>query len=206
MSPGKACFICETDHQPQHLDLAIDTVCLSCVLSVPLDLSKPYNFLAHMGMHILKSSVSPATEPCGLCLVPSPLCQFYLTKGKGAQGQMKIDYSSSRGCSNLGVTFKYSVAAASTKTAPCSNVPLRCPLCPSNHPAIWKYMARHHFLNWHPAADLNQWKYLWQISSAEKAAMDKMWDERRKVLMPWGKNKCKKDDLGALIISEAHSS
>ncbi|KAK0444290.1 uncharacterized protein EV420DRAFT_1648982 [Desarmillaria tabescens] len=205
-SPGKACFVCEIEDQPQHLDLAMDMVCSSCVPSVPLDPSRAHHFLAHMGAHILKSSVSPATEPCGLCLAPSSLCQFYLTKGKGAQGQTKIDYSSSRGCPNIGVTFKYGIAVASTKTAPCSNVPLRCPLCPPNHPAIWKYMARYHFLNQHPAADLNQWKHLWEISSAEKAAMDKVWDERKKVPMPRGKNKRKKDVLGPLIISEAHSS
>lgn len=205
-SPGKACFVCETDHQPRHLDLTTDTVCSSCVPSIPLDPSKAHRFLAHMGAHILKNSVSPSTEPCGLCLAPSPLCQFYLTKGRGAQGQTKIDYTTSRGCVNLGVTFKYAVAAAPTKTAPCSNVPLRCPLCPPNHPAIWKYTARYHFLNRHPAADLNQWKHLWQISSAEKAAMDVVWDERRKVPTSRGKNKRKKDDLGPLVISEAHSS
>ncbi|PBK68450.1 hypothetical protein ARMSODRAFT_1040015 [Armillaria solidipes] len=101
------------------------------------------------------------------------------------------------------ICVRDTIVAASTKTAPCSNIPLRCLLCPPNHPAIWKYTARHHFLNRHPAAELNQWKHLWQISSTEKAAMDKVWDERRKVPMPWGKNKHKKDELGALIISEA---
>lgn len=159
-----------------------------------------------MGVHILKNSVSPSTEPCGLCLAPSPLCQFYLTKGRSTQGQTKIDYTASHGCANLGVTFKYAVAAASTKTVPCSNVPLHCPLCPPNHLVIWKYTAHHHFLNRHPATDLNQWKHLWEISSAEKAAMDVVWDERRKVPISRGKNKCKKDELGPLVISEAHSS
>ncbi|SJL18192.1 uncharacterized protein ARMOST_21770 [Armillaria ostoyae] len=203
---GKACFICETDHQPQHLDLGMDTICSSCVPSIPLDPARPHHFLAHIGAHILRNSVSPSTEPCRLCLAPAPLCQFFLTKGKGSQGPTKIDYSTSRGCLNLAVTFKYRIAAASTKTAPCSNVPIQCPLCPPNHPAIWKYSAKYHFMSRHPVADLNQWKHLWEISRAERTAMDKVWDERRKVPKLKGKNKQKKDDLGPLRVSEAHSS
>ncbi len=181
-------------------------VCPSCIPTIALDPSKPHSFLAHIGAHILKKSVIPSTEPCGLCLSPSPLCQFYLTKGKGAQGQMKIDYGSSRGCPNLAVTFKYAVAAASSKSSPCSNVPIRCPLCPSNSPAIWKYTAKYHFMNRHPAAELGRWEHLWSVSDAEHAAMDVVWKDCKKVKQTRGISKHKKNDLGPLVISETHST
>ncbi|KAK0493956.1 hypothetical protein EDD18DRAFT_1077900 [Armillaria luteobubalina] len=200
---GKACFVCEIDQNRRYHGSAWDTTCSSCVPSIPLDPTKPHFFLAHMGTHILKNSVSPSTEPCGLCLAPSPMCQFFLSKGKGARGQTRINYSKSRGCPDIGVTFKYMIAATSSKTSPCSNIPISCPLCPPNYPAVWKYSMRHHFMNRHPAVDLTKWKHLWELSRAEIAAMDKVWEERRKVPKPKGKNK--KGGLGPLIISEAHS-
>lgn len=44
---------------------------------------------------------------------------------------------------------------------------------------------------------------MWELSRAKIAAMDKVWEERRKVPKPKGKNK--KGGLSPLIISEAHS-
>lgn len=172
--------------------------------STSLDPHKPHTFLAHIGAHILNKSVLPSTEPCGLCGSPAPLCQFYLAKGKGTYGQTKVDYSTSRGCPNLAVSFKYGVTMNSTRTAPCSNVPILCPLCPKNSPAIWKYTAKYHFMNHHPAAQLDQWKDLWRISKGEITAMREVWKKRKEVPKTRSKTK-KKGDLGDLVISEAHS-
>ncbi len=58
----------------------------------------------------------------------------------------------------------------------------------------------------HPTADLSQWKYLWDLPRAKKVAMDKVWEERKKVPQPKKKDKQKKDELGPLEISEVHSS
>ncbi len=181
-------------------------ICPFCIPSIPLDPSKPHHFLAHIGAHILNDSVLTSTEPCGLCGSPSPNCQYYLTKGKGSAGQMKIDYRASRACPNLAVTFNYGVAKTSKKTAPCSNVPIRCPICPQNAPAIWKYTAKYHFINLHPAAQLERYKDLWKISKSEMKAMKEVWKNRKQIPKTRGPNKKKGIELGALVISDAHTT
>ncbi|KAK0436202.1 hypothetical protein EV421DRAFT_1716061, partial [Armillaria borealis] len=207
---GKACFLCTSPshpHLPHDVDiLAAGAICPFCVPSVPLDPSKPHRFLEHIGAHILNKSVLPSTEPCGLCGLPSSSCQFYLTKGKGSGGQMKTDYRASRGCPNLGVRFKYGIAKISRKTAPCSNVPFRCPICPENAPAIWKYMAKYHFMNHHPATKLDRYAALWTITNGELKAMNKVWKNRKKVMRTRGPNKRKKSVLGVLVISDVHTT
>lgn len=50
--------------------------------------------------------------------------------------------------------MNYKSATQSTKSSPCTNVPIYCPLCPLNFsgelPAIWKYNAVAHLLYNHP--------------------------------------------------------
>ena len=57
-------------------------ICPLCTPDRPLDPAQ------HMGAHILHNqTISRDSEPCGLCLCPTPLCQFTLTKGKGRNGK-----------------------------------------------------------------------------------------------------------------------
>ncbi|KAF8954984.1 hypothetical protein BDZ97DRAFT_1675447, partial [Flammula alnicola] len=77
-------------------------------------------------------------EPCRLCLCSSSNCQIFLAHG--ASGKMKVNTHHSSGCRNWQV-FYYTVAAESTSTSPCSNVPVTCPICLNKQsPAVWKYI------------------------------------------------------------------
>jgi hypothetical protein len=59
----------------------------------------------------------------------------------------------------------------SSKRSPCSNVPLRCPLCPKADPAIWKYNLRSHLIRAHNCNDTALYKPLYVISKEESILM-----------------------------------
>jgi len=104
--------------------------CPRCSPTVVLDLSQGQRVLEHIGSHILYDpTVIQSTEPlCGLCLRPSQMCQFYLAKGKGANGNLRINQKTSKGCL-VKMNYSYGIAAESTASSPCSNVPIHCPIC-----------------------------------------------------------------------------
>ncbi|KAF8152359.1 hypothetical protein B0H34DRAFT_724881 [Crassisporium funariophilum] len=111
--------------------------------TVTLDLSQGQRVLEHIGAHVLHDPSLDRSMPlCGLCLRPSPMCQFFLKKGKGAHAS--------------------GVASESTASSPCSNVPIHCPLCPKSDPAIWRYFFRIHFQQKHPNAPLAQYENIWK--------------------------------------------
>ncbi|KAK0452005.1 uncharacterized protein EV420DRAFT_1274042, partial [Desarmillaria tabescens] len=178
--------------------------CPFCIPSIPLDPLKPHSLLAHIGAHILNESDLPSTEPCGLCGSPSPSCQYYLTRSTKGSTRTKIDYHTSRGCRNLAVRFNYSVAKVSKESAPCSNVPIRCPICPPNAFAIWKYNAKYHFINQHPTVQLDRYKDLWNITESEMKAMKEVWKNRTQIPKTRGPKK-KKGGLGTLVMSKTHT-
>ena len=91
-----------------------------------LDLSQGRRVLEHIGMHILYDLdvVQSISLPlCGLCLQPSPLCQFFLARGKGTHGKPRINQKMSRGCL-IKMTDSYSAAAELSTLSPCSNMPI----------------------------------------------------------------------------------
>ncbi|KAJ7307869.1 hypothetical protein DFH08DRAFT_632851, partial [Mycena albidolilacea] len=101
--------------------------------------------------HILHDpTISHDSEPCGLCLRPAPLCQFTLTKGKGRNSKPKIQMSgkNTSQCRNL-LSFQYSAAAEMTDASPRTNVPIRCPRCSVDDPAVWRYNMEIHFRKQH---------------------------------------------------------
>lgn len=105
--------------------------------------------------HILHDpTISHDSEPCGLCLRPAPLCQFTLTKGKGRNSKPKIQMSgkNTSQCRNL-LSFQYSAAAEMTDASPRTNVPIRCPRCSVDDPAVWRYNMEIHFRKQHPDAN-----------------------------------------------------
>jgi hypothetical protein len=180
-------------------------MCPKCSPAVTLDETKGQRFLSHIGAHVLHdSTLDRSSEPCGLCLRPSPMCQFYLKKGKSAKGRLKINYAASKGCPNL-ITFSYNVAAESSKSSPCSNVPLRCPLCSSGDPAVWRYNMKYHFQLAHPSASLPTYQELWSLTNFEKSQMAAIWKDRHKVTVKRRKTKGKHLPA-SLEISKAHSS
>ncbi|PBK60263.1 hypothetical protein ARMSODRAFT_1026651 [Armillaria solidipes] len=88
---GKACFICECDdsgfqdNNIEEWEYNNRNTCSLC--PVVLDCDKPQSILTHIATHILHDThVDQSSEPCGLCLLPSPICCFML---KGALWELQ---------------------------------------------------------------------------------------------------------------------
>ena len=175
--------------------------CPWCSPTITLDLSQGQRVLEHIGSHILYDpAVIQSIKPlCGLCLRPSQLCQFYLAKGKGANGNLRIDQKMSKGCL-VKMNYSYGIAAESTASSPCSNVPIHCPICPKTDPAIWKYFIRVHFEEKEKTFNLTKYENLWKLSNFERTEMKKIWTRRGKVTT----KHTKKSKIPPLIISESH--
>ena len=154
--------------------------------------------IEHIGAHILYDPrMIHATGPlCGLCLRPSPLCQFFLGKGKGRNGKVNINQKMSRGCL-MKMNYSYSVATESMASSLCSNVPIHCPICPKSDPAIWKYFMRTHFEEKHKVL-LTKHEHLWKLSNFERTEMKKIWIKRGRVTA----RRTKKANLPLLVVSE----
>ena len=176
--------------------------CPRCSPTVILDLTQGQRVLEHIGAHILYDPgvIHAKDILCGLCLRPSPLCQFFLTRGKGANGNLRVNSEMSRGCL-VNVNYSYRVAAESTASSPCSNVPIQCPICAKSEPAIWKYFMKAHFSekhkNLHP---FPKHEHLWQVSDFELSEMKNIWEKRSKVTA----KRTKKTNVPPLLISDTH--
>ena len=165
-----------------------------------LDLTQGQRVIEHIGAHILYDpKMIHSTGPlCGLCLCPSPLCQFFLGKGKGRNGKVKINQKTSRGCL-MKMNYSYSVAVESTASSPCSNVPIHCPICPKSDPAIWKYFMKLHFEEKHKVL-LTKYEHLWKLSNFERTEMKKIWVKRGRVTA----KRTRKANQPMLVVSEKH--
>jgi hypothetical protein len=98
------------------------------------------------------------------------------------------------------MTYSYGIAAESTASLPCSNVPIHCPLCPKADPAIWKYFMKVQFEEKHKNSTLTRYKHLWMLSNFERSEMKNIWVKRGKVT-----TKCtKKSKIPPLTISDDH--
>ena len=175
--------------------------CPRCSPTITLDLSQGQRVIEHIGAHILYDpAVIQSIEPlCGLCLRPSQLCQFYLAKGKGTNGNLRINQKTSKGCL-VKMKYSYGIAAESTTSSPCSNVPIHGPICPNADPAIWKYFMRLHFDERHKTLDITKYEYLWRLSKFERSEMKKIWVKQGKVTT----KRTKKSKAPPLIVSESH--
>jgi hypothetical protein len=98
------------------------------------------------------------------------------------------------------MNYSYSIAAESTASSPCSNVPIHCPICPKTDPAIWKYFMKVHFEEKHKTLDLTKYEHLWRLSNFEKSEMKKIWIKRGKVTA----KRTRKSKVPPLVISENH--
>ena len=199
-SPGKSCFVCEDDENLLDVSKWNTRDCPACGPEISLDLSQGQRLLEHMGAHILHDpNLERSIERCGLCLRPAPLCLLYLKKSKSAAKTLKIDQD--RSICVTKINFSYSVASQSTKSSPCSNVPILCPLCSDKKdPAIWTYYAKTHFEKKHSTADLSRYAHLWTLSNFETGEMKKIWSKRFNVSV----KRPKKSKIPPLIISDAH--
>ncbi|KAF6747101.1 hypothetical protein DFP72DRAFT_822195 [Ephemerocybe angulata] len=184
---GKACFLCEDDRELSSAGTATTVECEFCSPPPVLDLAQSQRVLEHMAAHVLfDPKVKASDEPCGLCLRP-------LTVDKK---KSECKYS---------VKFYYHSAASSTSTSPCSNVPVACPLCPTGHPAVWKYNLKEHFRRKHPSQLTKpEYSQLWHLSQFELRELKEIWKKRHAVVTRrMGKKKASKD---AIVVSDEHRS
>ncbi|KAI0042726.1 hypothetical protein FA95DRAFT_1682348 [Auriscalpium vulgare] len=191
-----ACFVCEDDCGIRGLQTSKNT-CLGCPNILVAVLSIP-ELLKHTGAHVLHDPRFKGKEdPCGLCLRTGSSCVIYL-KTKGKSGD-QIDYSRSR-CPNLR-NFSIKAAMCFTDRSPCTNVPQRCPLCPKNSGAVWRYNMRAHLSTIHPTAKLQLYEKHFAIDERETVLMRGVYRAK-----PRASKKKKKNTGKSLTISEAHST
>ncbi|RDB18817.1 hypothetical protein Hypma_014567 [Hypsizygus marmoreus] len=201
---GKACFVYTPENTLSSSDTGAtdDLDCGICGPKCRLDRSSAQRVLEHVGAHILyDQTLDKSQELCGLCLRPSPMCLMYLKKGRGAAAGFNADPERST-CLKF-IKFNCATAARSSATSPCSNVPLACPLCPANSPAVWRYNLSTHFRQHHKLAPTH-FPTSTQLSQSEKDGMKQKWDARftaRKT-----RNLKKHQGKNALLLSAAHSS
>ncbi|KZV99140.1 hypothetical protein EXIGLDRAFT_606097 [Exidia glandulosa HHB12029] len=172
-----ACFVCEKDTR-ETTDTLNERFCPACPTSFELDWNNGPRVLEHMATHMLfDRSIDRATEPCGFCLRPQPMCVFFTRKGKGKDSGLQVDLKKSHGCERC-VPFQYKSASTCSTHSPCSNVPIVCPRCPSGSPAVWKYNFLAHLQRAHPTANVDDYKSLYSISGSETAGLRTLWDSR----------------------------
>ncbi|KAI9430288.1 hypothetical protein H4582DRAFT_1824492, partial [Lactarius indigo] len=156
--------------------------------------------LEHMGAHILHDGLLDSSkELCGLCLFPAPMCQIYLRKARGAAGRVSVDHKKSK-CVNM-THFNYTTASTSSEASPCSNVPVICPHCPDNSPAVWTYSLYAHFRGQHCIQSLDDFPITICLSQSEKDGMQKVWNLQFKAQK---QHKTKPKNILSLAVSEAH--
>lgn len=151
--------------------------CIQVVLDVKSK-GKSQKVIEHMALHILSEPGLTSSLPiCSLCLQPPLLCQYFLKKGKGAKANLKVDDVRSKGC-RLKVNFTYGTAMKYTKSLPCTNVPVICPICPADEPAIWRYFLKGHMYSKHKKELADKHCKLWYISKVESNAIKKKYSQR----------------------------
>lgn len=150
----------------------------------------------HMGAHILHDQrLTDADNPCGLCLNTGSRCVIrFVTRSKTDQ----IDMANSR-CPNL-YKIQLKTAAKFSRKSPCTNIPLRCPLCPKQSDCIWKYNMRAHLENQHPSVNITIYNDLFAVKDEEVVLMKAI----RLAKPRTSKKKAKQSRV--LEISEGHSS
>jgi hypothetical protein len=104
-------------------------------------------------LHALCNNVDPkechlrsvGENPCGFCGQDNCFTQLKLKKHGG--------FSIASNCPYHYSGMQYKKAAEFSKTNPCTNVPIHCPLCPpavsGDPPTIWKYNALYHLISEH---------------------------------------------------------
>ncbi|EJD39840.1 hypothetical protein AURDEDRAFT_70847, partial [Auricularia subglabra TFB-10046 SS5] len=180
---GKACFICE-DEEPGENGVPKIGCCPLCSppVKLPTEIQK---LLAHNAAHILfDSSVRATDEPCGLCMRPAG-----------------IDYKKST-CAIGKFKMRYAVAAASSESSPASNVPISCPWCRPEAPAVWKYNLLTHARRAHPDRQISDIEPLAATSATERQLLKAIWSARHLVK----KTRRSRKSAPALTLSEAHST
>ncbi|KAF8160309.1 hypothetical protein BJ912DRAFT_1151048 [Pholiota molesta] len=190
---GQACFVCEADAPSR--SSAAQACCPFCP-DVLISSFNGQNLLKHMGSHILHDPhVERSREPCGFCLNTSFSCKIFLKRNS------MIDMTKSE-CPYLR-NIRITQAKTFSVTQPCTNHPLRCPLCEAQgtgFPAVWKYNFRAHLARFHPTATPENHTEYWQLHENEKTLLRAVYDDRKR------QRKSAPLVKSRLRVSDAHSS
>ena len=87
----------------------------------------------------------------------------------------------------------------STESAPCTNIPIHCPICGPKQPAVSRYSLDAHFRGQHDLAPAD-FPIREQLSASETNGLKVIWKNRFQIPK---KRNLKKKDL-PLVISTAH--
>ncbi|KAF6759684.1 hypothetical protein DFP72DRAFT_806227, partial [Ephemerocybe angulata] len=197
---GKAVFLAQTEVQGEELTEVDASSCSLCVPAVPIDPSPP-RILEHMGADILlDSKVDRSTEPCGMCGLPAQQCRYVVVKERGSKASNHVDWKRTVGCARP-VNFSCKRALEYSDSSPCTNVPLVCPLCTTDDPAVWRYNLRNHLEQKHSTEAVIRYASLWTLSEDEVAGMKRIWRDRRR-----SKATYTKKAPVLLTVSDAHRS
>ncbi|KZS88961.1 hypothetical protein SISNIDRAFT_417371 [Sistotremastrum niveocremeum HHB9708] len=199
----EACFVLESDGNeiPEDDD---NNHCDYCPSPPQINWQSVQAVVSHMGSHVLHDPNFDRKIPvCGGCLKPLPTCHLVFRKASGTQKKEQLDVPRCVGCRIFRVggieSFKYEYAAKSSKRSPCSNVPLKCPVCPADAPLVWKYSLEAHLRRDHQV-DAEHYRSKYEITQEEKDRMKKAYEDR-------GKGRVQKSKPApTLRISAAHSS
>ena len=132
--------------------------------------------LEHTGAHILHDPhIKDADNPCGLCLNMGSPCVFRLIKRNKVD---QIDMTNSQ-CPNLR-KIQLMSAGKYSKASPCTNVPLRCPLCLKESDCVWKYNLRAHILDCHLSATIDLYQHLFAFTEDEFVLMKGIYLSKRR--------------------------
>lgn len=179
-----------------------NNVCSRCTPPVVLNSGNAQTVLAHIGAHILHDkSLNRNDELCGLYLQPSLICKYFVLPPHGTKGSHRIDQQRSEGCTRM-LKFSHGKAEVSSDSAPCSNVPIHCPICGKSKPAMWRYNLEGHLKTKHSDKAANQHSSLWAISQGERVAMNHVWVNRQ----PETTKRNRKSNAPALVVSDVHTS
>lgn len=118
--------------------------------------------LLHNAAHILTEPELAEQSPCGFCLRTNGECRIVLQPGKAN----KIDSGKSV-CKNL-IKIQLRKAGTYLQTSPCTNIPMKCPLCPPDADAVWRYNLRQHIEVRHPGYSPVSHEKLWQVLDQER--------------------------------------
>jgi len=132
----------------------VSTDKISCFLcGEVINLNKMRNHVGSHILHALRNTKDPKVchlssvgeNPCGFCGQDNCFTQLKLKKPTGLSIASNCPYHYSG--------MQYKKAAEFSKSVPCTNVPIHCPLCPTavsgDPPTIWKYNALYHLISEH---------------------------------------------------------
>ncbi|KAF8874313.1 hypothetical protein CPB84DRAFT_1853644 [Gymnopilus junonius] len=190
-SLGEACFACQADAVDALRLYEEDSPTCSLCPGLSLEVLSSPDLLKHMGGHILHDPrLQGCMSPCGFCL--NSQCEIFLTR----HGQIfSIDMQKSTCPSRRKVSLK--TAQSFTENQPCTNHPLKCPICPK---VVWKYNLKAHINDNHPTATVQLYESFYKLHGDEFILMKHAYLTKTRV------SKKQNNKTKALAISAIHSS